>query len=104
MPGWGTAMALLVLVGGQGRAGAYEVAVAVCGVDAAHRRPVLLGGVDRAGEGRGLAGVRARPVVEHHVGGRMRGVPQRALLDRPLPSLDRVDLLTDGDHRVAEAV
>ena len=60
--------ALLVLVGGQERAGAYEVAVAVGSVDAAHRRPVLVRRIDGPGKRGELSRVGTSPVVDDHVG------------------------------------
>ena len=58
-----------------------------------------------ARERRVLAGVGRGPTSStHDVGRGVRRVAQRAVVDRPLPRLDRADLVADRDHRVAEAV
>ena len=65
----------------------------------------LCAGSTAPGNAASLARVRAGPLVERPRRRPGAGAWRSGLsLDRPLPSLDRVDLLADGDHRVAEPV
>ena len=97
-----------LLVGGQRRARAHEVAVAVRAVDPAHRRPVLVGPrAPTPGRVRGLlAGVRRASHSSVTTSAAGCGARRAAGCPRPVhsPASTAPDLVADRDHRVAEPV
>src|SRR6202453_4043706 len=99
----------LVGEGGDGRAGAHEVPVAVGLVDAADRRPVLAAAGHACLEHRGrerclvpLGGV--LPLPRDEALGGVRGVLERVVIVVELAGRHAGDLGADRDHRIAEPV
>ena len=85
---------------------ADEVAVAVGAVDAAHRRPVLVGRVDADGERGGATVVGVVPLAGERLG-RVRGVPQHAVGDgdrrpsRPRRSRARIAIIASQNRSIS---
>ncbi|ENO95722.1 putative metal-dependent RNase [Thauera phenylacetica B4P] len=92
-----------MLVVGQRRAGAHQVAVAVHVVHPADRRPVLVAAQAGHRVGGELAAVGVGPLAGDRLRG-VRGVDERVVPGVELAAGDLGDLLADRDHRVAEAI
>ncbi len=91
-------------IGVHGWTGTYEIAVAVGVVDAGDGGPELESSQGREGERGLLAGVGVGPFVGGDRGDGVGGVLEGIVLLVRAAFFDGADLLTDGDHGVAEAV